>query len=512
MKAAFPQSSVNRRAVRRWVVAAITVVLILAVFGALTLYRPMPRTIDRSSLAGSSVPHEVSQTQLTAYCPARMSLSDTGSYGDTQYQASEGNIASSARYAAFGSVYKATIDTLSGDGTQSTELENPDLLDSSSIKASSGNVDKGPTLVETKMLQAQRGTGTVSSVAAWATKGDLRGLSASSCITPALTQSFLLPAADGGSTNQLVIANTSAKATTVNVTLWGTKTAGILTSATGSSLSVAAHAQSMLDLGAAAPGQKGLLVTISSSETPVAAVVRSVRVDGLTDKGSDYAQPLASASRHVVVPSVNEGDTVTILMFSAVSATATVSWIGADGSGESQRHDLVGGKVSVIDLGKAPRGVSGISVDATHPIRAEVRVADGGTSGQEDFALIGRGVSTDQSAVVVPDDITGTTTVINTTDNAGHATIQAYDGKGKHVGTREVSLAAHGSTRITDADISSDARLFMMTHGDGIIWGVRLSRDDVSKAGLAGVAYLASQSLDIHSERVWAKPDQGIVK
>ena len=37
--------------------------------------------------------------QLETYCPARMTIADTDAYGDSEYQASNGNIMSSARYA-----------------------------------------------------------------------------------------------------------------------------------------------------------------------------------------------------------------------------------------------------------------------------------------------------------------------------------------------------------------------------------------------------------------------------
>lgn len=503
--------STRHGAVHRWVAAAVTMLILVAIFVMLTIYRPVPWLRDHTSQTSSVLSYEVSQTQLTTYCPARMSIADTGSYGDTQYQASSGNVTSSARYAAFGSIYASTISSLAANGSDDIELEDPDILDQTNIKVASGDVNAGPRLVDTRMLTAQVGTGVASSVASWATQGDLSGLSASSCIIPELTQSFLLAATGGGQTQQLTVANTSAKATSVDVTIWGTTQSGTLDSALGSSLSIAAHSQSVLDLGAAAPKENGLFVTVSSAQTPVAAVVRTVRMDGLTVKGSDYVPPVTGAKRHAVMPAVKEGDKVTLFVFADKATTARMSWIGTDGAQPEQRR-IAGGRVSVIDLGKAPKDATGVALDADSPVRSNIRVTNDGADGQEDFAFVPQASPVSSSAVVLPDDIIGEMTFINTTGTAKTATVHAYSGTGKQVGTRTVKLDAGADTRISGDDISPDARLFMVQDADGVVWGMRLSRDDVTEAKLAGVAYIAPQSLDVHSERVWVRPDQGIVR
>ena len=60
----------------------------------------------------------------------------------------------------------------------------------------------------------------------WATDGDLKGVSAASCVTPALNQSLMVPGTKTGMTQQLVVANPSAKATSVNIKVWGSDKAG----------------------------------------------------------------------------------------------------------------------------------------------------------------------------------------------------------------------------------------------------------------------------------------------
>lgn len=62
-----------------------------------------------------------------------------------------------------------------------------------------------------------------------------------------------------------------------------------------------------MELSAAVDGQHGLFVTVSSKETPIASVVRTVTMDGLTPKGSDFALPLPTASNASVAPSITAG-------------------------------------------------------------------------------------------------------------------------------------------------------------------------------------------------------------
>ena len=56
---------------------------------------------------------------------------------------------------------------------------------------------------------------------------------------------------------------------------------------------------SVLNLAAAASGQDALYVTVSSVDTPVAAVVRTIAMDGLVAKGSDYAVPNTVAAKSI---------------------------------------------------------------------------------------------------------------------------------------------------------------------------------------------------------------------
>ncbi|MFR2313758.1 MAG: DUF5719 family protein [Bifidobacterium sp.] len=128
---------------------------------------------------------------------------------------------SSARYASFGSVFRSSVGLLGADeATSSLVLNKDDAGSDDDIFMASGTVDDGAQLQNTRLLSASDGTGAASSVMSWATEGDLKGVSAASCVVPALKQSLMVSGTKTGMTQQLVVANPSAKATSVNIKVW----------------------------------------------------------------------------------------------------------------------------------------------------------------------------------------------------------------------------------------------------------------------------------------------------
>ena len=93
----------------RVALATVSTVIIIALMVVSLVYRPSWLNPDSSAISRSLVSHTVSPTQLETYCPARMTIADTEAYGDSEYQASNGNVASSVRYTAFGSVFLSLI-------------------------------------------------------------------------------------------------------------------------------------------------------------------------------------------------------------------------------------------------------------------------------------------------------------------------------------------------------------------------------------------------------------------
>jgi len=204
------------KTVWRVILAIVSVLVIVALATVAVIYRPTWIHADSPVTQRSSVSRTVSPRQLETYCPARMTIADTDAYGDSEYQASNGNIMSSARYASFGSVFRSSVGLLGADeATSSLVLNKDDAGSDDDIFMASGTVDDGAQLQNTRLLSASDGTGAASSVMSWATEGDLKGVSAASCVAPALKQSLMVSGTKTGMTQQLVVANPSAKATSV---------------------------------------------------------------------------------------------------------------------------------------------------------------------------------------------------------------------------------------------------------------------------------------------------------
>lgn len=496
----------------RRMLGGLTLLVIVALFAVLMVYRPPRQFVDSAAVASSSIGKTVSQTQLDSYCPGGMALADTGSYGDSAFRASAGNIASTARYAAFGSVYSATVANNDANSTGLVQLKDSDPLDSANVKVASEQGKNSERIVSAHLLAAKNGTGIASSVVSWATNGDLKGISASNCAPLQLSQSLLLSDTNTGTTQQLLIANPSSKATSLDVEIHGSSQSSSLVSSTGSTFTVAPNGRATIDLAAAAPKQRGLFVTVSSKQTPVAAVVRTVSMNGLQTLGSDFAMPVSGATSSAVMPSIVEGDKITLIAYGTNDTDASFSWLHADGtSTKATSARISGGKVASIDLGSAPKGTYAVIAKSKAPIRVEAKVTRSGAANSEDFAFIAAASSAKSSAIVLPEKINGDLTIVNTTSAPGSATLQAYDANGKSVGSKNISLGSNAAASFAASDFGGGAAMFTLDTGATFVWGARLSQSDVTAAKLAGVSYLNASALDVRSERIWARYDQSVM-
>ena len=501
-------SSQVKRGGKVWkaVVGVISTVIIVGLFVALLVLTASGRWIDSVSSDSASVSHAVSQRRITAYCPSRMTLPDASAYGDSEYQPSEGDISSSAGFAAFGAVYRSQFGAFGGSG-DTTQLKDLDPTDTAKVIAASADVDRTSLLFDTQLLESAAGVGASASVASWATKGDLRGLSATFCDVGALEQSFVLPDTQTGTTQQLVVANSSSKATVVDVRVWGTEQSGALALSTGSTLTVAANAESVLSLSAAASGQKGLYVTVSSRQTPVSASVRVIRTEGLNPKGSDYAAAAGEASKELVFPAVAEGDKATLTVYAAGSGSLTAAWVGAAGQSV---HQYSGDRVTTIDLGDVPKDASALKITADTKVTADVTVSRDGNGNQSDFALIGAAQTDDRSVAVIPSGLDGRVSVVNASLSSKQMHMTGYDDKGAAVGEKTITVDAGAAASFDASDLGKNV-FAVAADGKGLAWGVRLSSSAVSDAKLAGIAYIGATPLMPLQERIWARSDMTIV-
>lgn len=443
------------KTVWRVILAIVSVLVIVALATVAVIYRPTWIHADSPVTQRSSVSRTVSPRQLETYCPARMTIADTDAYGDSEYQASNGNIMSSARYASFGSVFRSSVGLLGADeATSSLVLNKDDAGSDDDIFMASGTVDDGAQLQNTRLLSASDGTGAASSVMSWATEGDLKGVSAASCVAPALKQSLMVSGTKTGMTQQLVVANPSAKATSVNIKVWGSDKSGALALSTGSTLTVGAGKESVLNLAAAASGQDALYVTVSSVDTPVAAVVRTIAMDGLVAKGSDYAVPNTVAAKTLAIDGLTEGDAVNLYVYPSRQADVTVSWTDDQGLKKTNQQTLESNRVSVIDLGSVPKSATGLTISASEPVSVAAKITNDGDDDQADFALVNASVPMSVSAMAVPDHATAQVGITNISGDERTATLTSYNSVGDTVDQREIALHSGASTTVDLADIN----------------------------------------------------------
>lgn len=504
-----PHRHARRRTGVRIVLGTLTSTVIVALFAALLVARPADGLADGTGRDGLADAHDVSQLQSDSYCPARMSLADTGTYGDSEFQASAGDIASSARYAAFGSVFRSTVGTLSeADGTALAADSGGDVA---SVMTASGSVDDGSTLLSTRLLDSQDGTGAIGAQAAWATTGDLRGVSAATCVAPALEHVFVIGATTTGTTQQLVIANPSSKATSLSVEAWGAD--GRVTLSTGETVTVPGQGETVVDISAAAPDQQGLAVRVTSRQTPVAAVVRTVKADGLTSKGSDFALPSSEPAATSIMPSVRAGDRVQVVAYGDAATDTTLAWVMADGLEPIGRHRIEAGAVAIIDVGEAPEGALALASTAQDPIRLSAELTRSGDGQQADFALVGAQTASATSAVTIPDHMDGTLTVVNAGTAQADGTLTGYDADGRRTGRHTVTLGANAAVSLEPDVAGEGAVTFTLESGDGsLVWGVRLASAQVDDADLAGLAALPPTALAATTERIWSSQNPAIVR
>ncbi|WEV68778.1 DUF5719 family protein [Bifidobacterium sp. ESL0775] len=500
------------RMVWRVVLGVITVVVLVALIAAVVLV-PLPKwLVDPAKGGASATAKPVSQTDLTYYCPSRMALSDSGKYGDSAFQPSEGNVASSARYGAFGSVYQATVSAVTnGSEADDKKLTGDDTVSGASVKTYSGSADKGSSAFETRLLAAKSGTGAAAAVASWASEGDLKGLSASTCVAPALEQDFLLGPTTTGSTQQLSVANFSSKATSLQIRVWSTKHGTPLQLSTGNILNVGANGEATQELSAAAPGNDALFVTVTSKETPIAAVVRSVELNGLSAMGSDYATPLRPSSRRQYLPGFSAGDGVKVLAHARRSTDLSLSWVDGKGATQAKTQHLDAGKVAVVDMGQAPQDVVGLQASAAEPVDVVAKVTRNIDS-DTDFAYVSPASVFAQSALVLPDHTDGTLALVNTSGSPVKATLRGYDASGKPAGDKDIDILANAGVNVAAKDIGQGAVMFTLKGGRNIAMGARLVESGEDQSQSASLAHLNSSGLEPQNMKVWVRPNAGIVR
>lgn len=495
---------------------AATTVSACVVAGALLVMAFIPGrqlSLGTAKPGNASVVQEVSPKVMDQYCPAQMGLADTGTYGDKEFQASVGNLASSARYAAFGSIFHAQVSPL-GNDSKSMVLQGPQSDDADStadsVVVASSDAVENPQVFETRLLGSSAGTGASGAMASWASNGDIAGVGVSTCINTQLRQSFLLSGTKEGTTQQLLIANPTDKSTTVQLSMTGTQP-GQIAMATQSSVVVGAGEQKTVDLAAAAPNQDALHVNLVSQGSPVASVVRTVSMKGLDPNGNDFALPLHPASTTQIVNVGESRNAMTLRAYASQAASLNMSWITQSGVKSAGKRTMEANVVNVMELNDIPDDALGLLIesDVDFQAAAGIDVSDGGS---RDFALVNAASPYAQSALALPSGVQAHVSMVNASSKSIELSLTAYDEHGESVGTRDIHLDGDSAVMLSPTDISKNAVALSTDYeGNDVVWGAFLTSDKVSSSDHSGLAYIGADRLEVAKQTVRAMHDATIV-
>lgn len=491
-----------------WTISLVSAIAVVAVTVVGVSASGLVRVSDTAGADGSQrIAQQVSQTLLTSYCPSQVGLADQESYGDSEFSVSQGDLSSSARFASIGSVYSSTLSSIAGKQV-ATLASGEDSL------ALGGQKAQQASILSSTLLSADAGTGSTGTVASWASDGDVQGLAATPCSSSHLTSSFLVPQTTTGMTDTLVVANTSDKPTSVKVSLWGTTSSQRLAASTNTSLTVKAHAETSLDLSAAAPDQKGLFVTVSSQVVPVFSTVKVTSAEGLTPHGVDYVPAAssiaASAARgkSAVLTGVEQGQKVALRVFSTRAQSLTVSWMGSDGTKQKTTADIEAHKVAVLDLGSVPAKTSAIKVessDETAKLYASATAIRG--SDKQDFSVVTAQPTVSHSAITLPDEVDGTAVLANAGASDAQVSLEGFDDSGKLVATTKKTVSAGHAISVKMADMGK-ARTLAMTSPNAAevsfaatLTSKALDTAHVEQAATIGATSLMPQTTEVDATR-----------
>lgn len=193
--------------------------------------------------------------------------------------------------------------------------------------------------------------------------GDLRGLAAASCQSPAATTWLVGGSTVLGSSARLVLQNPGATPATVSLRMWGAR--GPVELAGAPDYLVAPGEEEMILLEGLAAEQDQVVLQVSATGGLVTAYLQDSRTDGLTPAGVDLVVGGAEPATELMIPAV------TVTQGDPLPATVRILAPGeSDGPGGDPGRDdqaPVGGMAHVVLLGpdgpvELP-GAADVSVD-----------------------------------------------------------------------------------------------------------------------------------------------------
>lgn len=407
------------------------VVLLAAAVTAGTLAPPAAPAVD-----GAAVPAALNAVSTQSVCAAPPRLPAGAEEGtDTQFSPVSTSAVSRVSSALFsdlaGRFPGSSLATLpatesSGDGAESateqlTESQPEDVQQGApatsgedgvpvrratvrDLAAPGGEVGS-PTAVTVEPIGGQATPSDAVSLYS-ATDGDLAGTDASACTTPAHEHWLAGATTTVGSTAVLVLANPSASASTVDLSLYGE--AGPIEAPGTSGIVLAPGESRSMVLGGLAPDEEHLAVHVTAQGGAVGATVQQHRLFGITPGGVDVIQPTTAPSQSavlpgLVVPSARHAEAIrgqdgyeqagpaVMLAAPATGTTAEITVSGPDGPVELPEGGVVevaAGSTVRFPLDGLDHNIYTVTVSADAPLVASARGLSGQAGGPIDLSSV----------------------------------------------------------------------------------------------------------------------------
>ncbi len=438
--------------------AASSAIAIVSASAYLAVFRPV---LPSSAFEKSDHAERIGNVSLTSYCPAQMTLADDEQYGDSAFIADEGDLKSSGRVIAAGNAASSIFSDISGSKSKFLANNSLGSYDSRKIGILADSWKDSGGIVKTDFSENSDNATVSGALVSYAGQGDLKGLSAASCFQTAVRQNILIPSSAVGYSHQLVIANPSDKSAAVHISAHGTSSSEPLALAVNASVAVAARSERVVNLSAAVGEQDGSFVTIDGGMIPIAASVRTIRMDGLTSKGSEYALPAAELSKTAIIPAVKSGISTKLELYSEEDAKASVHWVSSSGMTDVKTVILEGGKVKIEDLGTVPDNAEAICITSTEKMTAQA-IQEKNDERNDDFALIPAVNAGKTWSAAIPDETSAFMKIVNARANSKISVkINGYNSNGEQTDEKTVILEGGFAFGFRPEDIGRDCVAFI---------------------------------------------------
>lgn len=335
--------------------------------------------------------------------------------------------------------------------------------------------------------------GAVSAVRA--TAGPERGLSATTCATPATEQWFTAVGMSESEQADLVLTNIDSVDAIVDVTVYGPQ--GRIASQGVRGVVVAAASSRTVPLSVVASSPDPVGVQVTSDQGRVAATLRQHLWDGSKPLGTDWIPVAAAPAKQVVIPGLPDGDGLRRLVVTNPGERTTgidLMVLTADGNNQLpglENLEVPAGTTREFDLTDALAGeAAALSLSADYPVTAAVRAASPGTDRSDPVWLAALPPVGDDGVWLLPSAQKSETLLQFANPAAAEARLRVTLGTSQPI---EVKVPAGG---IATTPVPAAATVVVRVEGAGrAVRGALVTREDLDKIrGVAAVPLVTSES------------------